>query len=320
LNPSKNQIRILEVQPARDVEDRVVCRLVNVTLTEDLEFLAISSLLGDPSETENIVINGRKLPIPATLAQALRHVRAVFSQLKNKNSYSNDAGGLLPPQTRRGGPGGRRPSATAPSVLRVWLDFLCIDRQDARETSEQLMHMGKVYRAARMTIGWLGMNEVRTAGSESDSSSGSVDLTHMAAEVMRELEMALPANYGDPDDRAEHPENYHPVWQWQTRMQHLWGGLRDFVDRPYFHRTWILDEIGMARYPALLVGDRLVSWAQVLLLNRVMEELRNEASYLEQVLSPELRAVVDGWPMGTIYTLLKHDESARKQQADKKQL
>jgi hypothetical protein len=74
----KNEVRFLEVSPASSVDEPVVCRLVTVQLTDDVECLGLSSLHGDPTQSESILINGQLLAIPLHLAEAIRHVRTVF--------------------------------------------------------------------------------------------------------------------------------------------------------------------------------------------------------------------------------------------------
>ncbi|KAI0121701.1 heterokaryon incompatibility protein-domain-containing protein [Xylariales sp. AK1849] len=281
LNHSKPEIRLLELQPAQDIEDRVVCRLINVTLTDNLEFLAISSLVGEPGDNEDIYVNGRRVTIPATLGQVLRHVRAVFLT----PSGSEDPQPPVPPPAKAPNllahalrhvrsilPDAHKTRSHEGRTIRLWLDALCIDRRDAQERSEQLVHMAMVYRSAKMVIGWLGMTG---------------ELSDLCVETMRQIEDAFPPDFGKPRDKEQHPEDYAPHHQWMAKIAHIWTdvneeqyypALLDFVERPYFNRSWILDEMALARYPVFLVGDKIVPWRQVLLLNRLMEELRDHDS------------------------------------------
>jgi hypothetical protein len=308
LDPTENQIRILELQPARHgINDKLVCRLVRVALTDDLEYIAISSLFGDPANTEQITVNGRQVTLPATLCQALRHVRAVFlspsgvpgdqqqTALKKQPNWLLQAfrqvRSILPDSSK---------TNHDKAKLCVWLDAICIDRQDGQERGQQLVHMGMVYRSAKMVVAWLGMKG---------------DLSDLCVQTMKEVEDAFPPHFGELQDKVNNPQNYAPCHEWMANITHIWTNvhegqyypaLLDFVERPYFNRSWILDEISLARYPAFLIGDRIVSWRQVLLLNRLMEELRDNDSDMFPV---ELRPLLVGWPLGTIYTLLKQYET-----------
>ncbi|KAK8033891.1 heterokaryon incompatibility protein [Apiospora marii] len=340
LDLSKNQIRMVELQPAPELGDRVVCRLVNVTLTDKLEFVALSSLLGDaPITTEYVTVNDRAIRIPTTIEQALRHVRAVFLPAISLNDpsptsptddstahisiHSNGSGGNTngitktntnyrdawenlppPPKREKTLPPARKPPGwlvqvlrnvksilpdpsksrrdrealkQTPNTLYVWIDALCVNRNSATESSGLLGHMGAVYRQAKMVIGWLGLK-----GPDTD----------LGVEGLALFEQALPPTFGEPGDEALHPENYAP--------RH---------DRPYFNRNWILDELALARYPAFLIGDRILSWNQVLAANRIAEEIRDHDS---DVCPPEMKHLMHEWPLGTVYTLLREHEKRQR--------
>ncbi|KAI1853167.1 hypothetical protein JX265_011448 [Neoarthrinium moseri] len=307
LDPSRSEIRLLQLQPADDIDQAPVARLINVALTDKIEYLAISCLLSG-TETENIIINDNNIAVPASLGQILRHVRAVFldppaqpgrpwspTQTKNKRpNWLKEA--LRQVKSVFGdSQGGRDDEKT----LYVWFDALCIDHRNPQEEAQKLTHMGMVYRSAQMVVGWLGPKG---------------ELTDVSLEILQHVEAAMPPNFGEPEDKRLHPENYAPQHQWLQKVAYLWSqglegpyypALVDFTGRPLFHRTWLIDEIAMARYPIFLIGDRLVSWKQVITLNRLLEELTNESL----VFPPGLRSVAQSWPLGTVYTMLKHYEN-----------
>lgn len=65
----------------------------------------------------------------------------------------------------------------------------------------------------------------------------------------------------------------------------------------------------MATFPAFLIGDQIVSWLEVLRLNRNNEELIDHGALL---FPEEFRKLIHFMPMGAIYTLLKEFERTRK--------
>ncbi|KAK8119701.1 uncharacterized protein PG998_004327 [Apiospora kogelbergensis] len=358
LDLSRNQIRMIELQPSPDLEDPIVCRLVNLTLTDKLEFIALSSLLGDaPITTEYITVNDRAIRIPTTIEQALRHMRAVFlpamSLNSNSNGKSSSAEEITPIQIHSNGSGGgnnremmwerptgqqpqsplrpaRKPPTWLVNVLRnvrsilpdphksravardprqtpntlyVWIDALCVNRNSPAESSGLLGHMGACYRQAKMVIGWLGLK-----GPDTD----------LGVEGVAAFEAALPPTFGEPGDEALHPENYAPRHEWMKKLEPIWGecanspyypGIYDLLSRPYFNRNWILDELALARYPAFLIGDRIMSWNQVLAVNRISEEIHDHES---DVCPPEMKYLIHEWPLGTVYTLLREHEKRQR--------
>ncbi|KAK6853837.1 hypothetical protein PG995_010649 [Apiospora arundinis] len=360
LDLSRSQIRMVELQPSPNLEDPIVCRLVNLTLTDKLEFVALSSLLGDaPITTEYVTVNDRAIRIPTTIEQALRHMRAVFLpaiSLNDGNSspsddnthisiHSNGSGGGFgnggnremwakpttgqPLRPARKPPGwlvsvlrnvrsilpdpsksraARADPRQTPNTLYVWIDALCVNRNSPAESSGLLGHMGAVYRQAKMVIGWLGLK-----GPDTD----------LGVEGVAAFEAALPPTFGEPGDEARHPENYAPRHEWMKKLEPIWGecanspyypGIYDLLSRPYFNRNWILDELALARYPAFLVGDRILSWNQILAVNRISEEIHDHES---DVCPPEMKYLIHEWPLGTVYTLLREHE--KRQRLEKQQ-
>lgn len=316
MNAAKNEFRILELAPAETTDEQVVCRLVTLPLTDDLEFLALSSLYGDPKETERILVDGIPITITAHLAQALRHVRTVFFPTLQKPPSSHSQR-----RTDRRGPRWLvhllrhvssilpNPEAEAETPLRLWIDMLCINQEDERETSRQTIR--QIYGSAKMVIGWLGLkNENTNAG----------------LNVLKEIDNAMPRCWGDPGDDELYPENYSPQHRWTRKVEHIWQpnedgteaflaahwqGANDFMYRPFFQRRWILEEMASGRFPAFLIGDTIVSWKQILRINRFMEEFKEAKS---DVFPQRLSAMIAELPLGTIHALLDEFAKRRRQE------
>jgi len=138
--------------------------------------------------------------------------------------------------------------------------------------------MRQVYKSAELVIGWIGEKS---------------EATDATLEVFAEIEDKMPARFGDPGDREEHPEDYAPEHRWAKNILHIWlpsipgvapcdmpywQGYLDFLGRQYFQRRWILEELSLARFPCFLIGDTIVPWKQILRLIRMMEEFRHEES------------------------------------------
>jgi len=282
LDASKQEFRLLELRPAASVEDRVECRMVTARLGDEPEFIALSSLYGEPSETETIVVSGRPVTITRHLGQALRHVRTVFfpnaQRRDQRNSKPRKTPGWLRHLMKHIGSILPDPEAEERTPLRLWIDALCVNQRDDREKSRQLSDMRQIYSTAQIVVGWLGMKAEHT-----DAGLG----------CLNDLEAGMPKRWGDPGDREAHPEDYAPTHAWMKKIDHLWApgpgnvmcftmphwvGATDIILRPFFQRRWILEEISMAKYPTFLIGDSILHWKQVLRLNRMIEEIRNTKS------------------------------------------
>ncbi|ROW03713.1 hypothetical protein VMCG_05368 [Cytospora schulzeri] len=343
LNCNKSEIRLLEIQPARDaLNDTLVCRLVNVPLTEDLEFIGLSALVGDPAVTEDIRINHRRVSIPSNLGQALRHVRAVFRPSTPPRSSHSSAETLeqdgrliisreapiktvpfkpaprwlisLMQGARSILPDPRHQTRTVGTeCLRLWTEILCINSRDPQESSHRRDNVAAAYSSAKMVVGWLGLK---------DSSS------EMVIGTIHTIDAAMPRRFGSPVDREQHPEHYAPHYVWMKDLMHLWtlppglqrleewptyAAMHAFMSRPYFQREWILNEIALARFPAFLLGDTILSWKQVLRMNRATEELVDHGA---SMFPEDFRKALNFFPLSTVYTLLGDLEKRQAAEGD----
>lgn len=297
LDTSKREVRLLEIQSARNINDPVECKLVTVRLTDDLEFIALSSLYGDASDTERIYISGQPITITTHLTQALKNIRAVFYPTISRRFQRT------PARRPHGAPrwlrqllglsGGAARGELEARALRVWVDLVCVNQRDEEERQRQTLDMRQIYRAAELVIGWLGEK---------------TEHTDVAMLTLAEIEDAMPARWGDPGDREKHPEDYSPIHRWAEPITHIWTpgpdgqipfmmphwlGCNDFMTRQYFQRRWILEEIALARFPTFLIGDIIVPWKQVLRLNRMMEEFKyHPSNVFAKVCSPRLELLV----------------------------
>lgn len=166
------------------------------------------------------------------------------------------------------------PGAVRKAPLRVWVDCLCMDLKNDRETALRRSHVALAYGSAKITVGWLGLKD---------------DTTDIAIGILRRLDSLCPTGFGDPEDRLLHPENYSPVMKWLAPIGDEWnadaksGGAREqgamytaatkFLSRPFFHRQWIVEELTLSKFPAFLMGDEIISWMQLLNWNRMNGKL-----------------------------------------------
>ena len=278
LDPAKREFRLLEIKPAQNLNDPLDCRLVTVRLSEEPEYIALSSLYGDSTDLDKIWVGGRNVTLTTHQVAALKNIRAVFYPTISRRFQRK------PVRTPHSAPRWlrqlfgvdkeRNRDQLEQKSLRVWLDMVCVNQRDDNEKSRQLSEMRTIYRSAELVVGWLGPK---------------MEHTDAAMMTLAEIEDAMPARWGDPGDKEKHPENYSPEHRWAEPITHIWAagpdgeipflmphwvGCNDFMGRPYFQRRWILEELAMARFPTFLIGDTVVPWKQVLRLNRMMEEFK----------------------------------------------
>lgn len=79
LDPLRPEIRLLEVLPANSIDQPIRSRLINVPLTADTNYIGLSLLYGNSTETELIYVNGQPLHVPESIDLALRNVRTIYT-------------------------------------------------------------------------------------------------------------------------------------------------------------------------------------------------------------------------------------------------
>ncbi|KAH8645834.1 hypothetical protein BX600DRAFT_478054 [Xylariales sp. PMI_506] len=303
LNWSKGEVRFLELQPASAIDEPVVCRLVVHSLHEDSEFVAISSLLGDTAQTEKITINNFSIVVPAHISRALKHVRAVFYPYTSSmgvaiSQKSSKSPRWLQHLLRHFGSG---INAQRESPLRIWIDCLCLNSEDLKEKSQQKAIMSRVYWKAKTVVGWVGLK---------------IPQTDAGIALIRDFDEAMPQLFQEPGDRELHPENYSPYHEWAKPIIHHFDpsseaalGTADFLNRPFFKRRWIIEEMALAKVSSFLIGDAIVSWNQLLRLNLAMEEFKE---YESDVCPAETRPMIHEFPLETIHVLLDEFEKRKR--------
>ncbi|KAK5712080.1 hypothetical protein LTR15_012149 [Elasticomyces elasticus] len=113
------QIRLLHVQPGTGYTN-IECTLIEVDLTKDLAYEAVSYCWGSSEKPCNILCNGRRMPVTESAVDALWRFR-------------------LPTAVRT-----------------VWLDAVCIDQANTSEKGEQVVMMAEIYGSARQVLAWVG--------------------------------------------------------------------------------------------------------------------------------------------------------------------
>lgn len=263
LTDLEHQVRVLEIQPSRNLEDVIVSRLITVSLRKpSIEIIGLSSLIGDAEITEIIYIDGKPTKTTAHRGQALRHMREVFL------SASPQPRGSSSSQVRRNSnhrsflPQRLLHLLGVPEPkLYVWSDAFCINQREDAETNHYKDTMKMVYQSAKVVLGWLGPKS---------------DSTDLGLTVIAQIDDCMPRFWGDPGDKDLHPENYTPTHEWATKIQDLWRdaedgtpsfmlphwvGANDFMYRPFFQKQCRLLTCAQSSYDCLyesvLVTTRL---------------------------------------------------------------
>ena len=183
-----DQTRFLLIDPASSLDEEINCELVAVGVEEKAiaSYEALSYTWGTEKFSCNIFIFNSLVKVTQNLYEALRHLR----DKKEKRA--------------------------------LWVDALCINQQDVKERSSQVLLMGRIYSAVRRVVIWLGTEQ-----------DGDLQLPMLSKRI--EAGSELP------------PE--------QTKM-----AARALFGRRWWYRSWIVQEFLMARERLFVCGSTNLEW------------------------------------------------------------
>ncbi|KAI1167353.1 heterokaryon incompatibility protein-domain-containing protein [Nemania serpens] len=223
-------IRVFELE-AGEFSDTIVGRLVSQTIDGE-PYEAVSYVWGDRRERYDIVIDGATLSVTANLHGALTAFR--HRPLSGIGDGSNSGLGTDTKLAQRW-------------VRRLWADAVCINQENLPERTSQVELMARIFAGARRVLAWLGW-EAGEVGRQhmqvairfihsfmEDPEAGLRD----ARILLHHHDVAAPAArlaLLSEDDRRRFEE--------QARK---WEAIKIFFEIEYFHRTWIVQELGLAR-------------------------------------------------------------------------
>ncbi|RYP33979.1 hypothetical protein DL767_004500 [Monosporascus sp. MG133] len=147
----------------------------------------------------------------------------------------------------------------------LWADALCINQEDNAEKSHQVNMMAAIYSKATMVTVWLGPDPHNDAPTVSQAIKA---LTVEGAEPIVEAGgqfVNFDEETGDLHWRSRDGRNR--VWALPKMLVAPDQGERAKLERffrlPWFSRTWILQEVGLAAYAVVLWGDHAMEWHSI---------------------------------------------------------
>lgn len=131
----------------------------------------------------------------------------------------------------------------------LWIDAICINQDDKTEREEQVRRMGGIYRLAKSVIVWLGPATV-------DSRLALSTLEHLGCQIEITLDGV----------RVASPDAEYNTW-YDERIDlpfstATWKSIYELLDRRWFKRLWILQEIALAnRFAVVQCGGDIIPFA-----------------------------------------------------------
>ena len=146
------------------------------------------------------------------------------------------------------------------SDLQLWIDAICINQSDVRERTSQVTLMGDIYHTAEAVIVWLG--------TEDEDARCAVELQGRLAPTISRL-----LDQDRVEDLMGYPFNaiefYEKFGIRQTLLEE-WKCYANFHRRAWFGRTWIKQEITLAKQIYVVCGSLRPKWKDMYALGGFM--------------------------------------------------
>lgn len=154
-----------------------------------------------------------------------------------------------------------------PKVARyLWIDAICINQDNALEKNHQVEMMSEIYGRAKRVCVWLG---------DGDESS------QLALRFIRKEVLQL--------------QNFDELCE-SERASRKWSALLDLMQRPWFSRRWVVQEISLARRAVVYCGTDKISWRKFAVAVELFVEVETATHRLSEVMKKDPNFYhVPGW-------------------------
>lgn len=142
----------------------------------------------------------------------------------------------------------------------LWVDFLCINQEDHEEKARQIRNMLMIYHRAKGVIVWLGLPGAHT----------------------KELFEVINGNSTSTDDMFPSSKSRdrtlsNAALTMILGNEHLLDALYDLVQRPWFRRTWVVQEVYAAESIDIHCGSLNMSWKTYMTISKRIPTIVEEA-------------------------------------------
>lgn len=222
INSANSQFRILRIQPAKNQSDEIRCDLISSLLTDHDEYEALSYTWGSPAPDpgKSILVNSEHFPVFENLFTALLRLR----------------------------------KTSKPRM--IWIDAICINQSEnqeaIREREQQLLLMRQIYEQAQQVLIWLGATGIgeRIAMKSIANPSGGFSLRMKTWNTIRKFGLGK----GLRDRMSQYSSG-----EWDFLALEV-GELAQLLDRKWWRRVWIVQELVLAKKVVIMCGPDEVTW------------------------------------------------------------
>lgn len=129
-------------------------------------------------------------------------------------------------------------------AVMLWIDQICINQADLKEKTQQVLLMSRIFDHAWSTLIWLG--------EEADNSSGALNTILAINDAFQYFN----------EDWTPEPEDFERLFL-PAPGSPKWPELSKSLERPWFQRVWIIQEIVFSKNARFLCGTNYISWHDI---------------------------------------------------------
>lgn len=231
-NPRDNgcTIRLLTVKPAANIHDNIICELEEVSLLKAPNYQSLSYCWGDVIPTRPIQCNETPINVTENLFSALQHLR----DFEKHRTF--------------------------------WIDAVCINQNDSAERSSQILLIRDIFQRSTSVMIWLG-----PASADSSLAFQTLKQYHLAVPEVMSRYATDPMGIVDYASmkrfpyrisaegypQAQRPKHQNRRYRLKRNQR---AALRSIMERPYFTRLWVMQELCCAREPIVKCGAEMMAW------------------------------------------------------------
>ncbi|KAF9237218.1 heterokaryon incompatibility protein-domain-containing protein [Melanogaster broomeanus] len=226
------EIRLVELHPS-PARRKLIRRIEHFSLADAPAYTTLSYYWGNPALTETVDCDE-----PHSYLNITKNLRAALSSVAASAKTAS------------------KKKDTAHQRVFVWADGICINQQDTKERNEQVKIMKDIYERAEGVHIWLGDDEEKDTLKAFDLIQKLIRASelHPASEHKHSV-----AHMIDLRQRAEF-FGLTPTWDNILFVEDATVAFIDLLERPWFQRIWVVQELAVSRNSHLYCAKSSVDW------------------------------------------------------------
>ncbi|PSN66868.1 hypothetical protein BS50DRAFT_600482 [Corynespora cassiicola Philippines] len=255
--PSPTSVRLLELKPSPD-KKIVECSLKTFELQDAPTFQALSYTWGDPntplakSAFSSKCRAGQLVaadPLSSHNDASSRDFEPVERVLSRRHSIVCDGRIIKVTSNLRDALRMLANSVSTQSFFSTpkyyWIDALCLNQSDILERNSQVAKMADIFQKAKSVIVWLGK--------EDEFTLDALTTIQRVAAIPEEEWSSVPyTSFYDPSIAKQ--------CHFPRLTFHNWLGFIALINRPWFKRAWVVQEIALAKSARVFCGTKSFDW------------------------------------------------------------